>query len=307
MNQVNRFLNWAADKVQTATGESARRELVQKLKDIEHDYNETVDAHVVALNLLIRDFNRLIHKLNKTRKGVVEDNINKLSDFLNKFGKVKSAHEYIPEAEKLPASFPEQQFEEIKNYVSNVDWSKDDVFVNTFFRSPLGMKFKTRKQNLSMMEYMGEFQLKAEETVNQLKLRSFAVEQDKKICDLYIECVEFISGFIETRILSELELVESFFQALKIKNDIIVNRPLYALEFHNDIQMLQETIYQKHYMFIKNTFMFYIISCEVYHTPVLTRLLNGQTEPKDVELLDMHKKVLLQQAEQIRDNLMIAG
>ena len=83
---------------------------------------------------------------------------------------------------------PEQQFERTENYISEVDWSKDDVFINTFFLSTIGMKMKTRKQNLSMRENIHEFQLEAEETINQLKMRTFSVQQDKQICDLYSSC-----------------------------------------------------------------------------------------------------------------------
>ncbi|NLK29260.1 MAG: hypothetical protein GX306_13140 [Clostridiales bacterium] len=305
MGFFNKLLDWAADKVQTATGEKERRQLVQELKDQYEQFKIDVERIIASLNRIIEEFNEKVRYLNTIRKGVVEKNIHRLSDFLGKFGRVKEVGEYSKETEKQFVDLPEQQFERTENYISEVDWSKDDVFINTFFLSPIGMKLKTRKQNLAMRESLHEFQLEAEETINQLKMRTFSIQLDKQICDLYIECVEFISNYIVNIILPELELVEAFFQALKIKDEVIADQKLHDLRFKNEIDLLQDTVYEKHYMFIKNAFMFYIISCKIYNTPVLTRLLNNQTSNEDIGLLEDHKEILAKQGQAVRNNLII--
>ena len=304
MGLFDNVLDWAADKVQTVTGEKERRELVAEFKERYISFKDNVEKSVALLNELITGFNNKIKELNRIRKGVVYKNITELSSFLNKFGKVKAVGEYCREEEKQIQGLPEQQFERVENYITEVDWSKDDVFMNTFFLSPIGMKMKTRKQNLSMREKLHEFIMESEETINQLKMRAFAVEQDRKICEMYIDCVSYVSKYIVNIILPELELVEAFFQAQKIKDEIVANNPLQDLKFKNNIELLHDTIYEKHYLFVKNTFMFYVLSCKIYNTPVLTRLLTNQTTSEDAKLLEKQKQALLLQGNQVKENLM---
>ena len=84
-----------------------------------------------------------------------------MHNFLGKFGNVKGSEEYSAEEEKLIVNIPEKQLERTEEYISDVDWSKDDVFVSTFFLSPIGMKMKTKKQNLSMRENIHQLQIES--------------------------------------------------------------------------------------------------------------------------------------------------
>lgn len=304
MGLFDGVLDWAADKVQTVTGEKERRQLVADFKNQYIVFKGNVESAVAILNDVISNFNYKIKELNKLRKGVVGENITHLSSFLKKFGKIKEDGEYCSEQEKQIQGLPEQQLESAQNYITDVDWSKDDVFMNTFFLSPIGMKMKTRKQNLSMREKLNEFTMEAESTINQLKMRGFAVEQDRKICEIYIECVNYVSKYIMDIILPELELVEAFFQAHKIKDEIISNNALEDLVFKNNIELLHNTEYEKHYLFVKNTFMFYVLSCKIYNTPILTRLLTNKTTSNDAKLLERQKKALFLQGNQVSENLM---
>lgn len=305
MGLFDGVLDWAADKVQTVTGEKERRELVNDLKNQYLTFKENVESLVAVLNDLIGSFNEKIKGLNELRKGVVGKNITQLSLFLKKFGRVKESSEYCREQEKQIQGLPQQKFESVENYIYDIDWSKDDVFINTFILSPIGMKIKTRKQNLSMNENINEFRIEAEETINQLKMRTFAVQQDKKICEMYIECVSYVSRYIVDIILPELELVESFLQVQKIKDKIIANDSLQELVFNNNIEILHNTVYEKHYLFVKNTFMFYVLSCKIYNTPILTRLLTNQTTLDDVNLLEKQRQMLLFQGNQVSENLIV--
>lgn len=300
-------LDWAADKVQTITGEKERRQLVADLKNYYIEFKENVEKLVVVLNEAVTNFNEKVKQLNGLRKGVVGRNIVKLSVFLKRFGKVKDFGEYCREEEKQIEGLPQQQFDKVENYISEVDWSKDDVFMDTFFLSPIGMKIKTRKQSLSLIENINQFRMEAESTINQLKMRTFAVEQDKKICEIYIDCVSYVSKYILDIILPELELIEAFFQAQKIKDNIIADNTIENLVFKNNIEVLKDTVYEKHYLFVKNAFMFYVLSCKIYNTPVLTRLLKKQTTSTDVKLLENQKNALLLQGKKVSQNLMISA
>lgn len=307
MGFFDSILDWAADKVQTATGEKERRQLVAEFKSEYTSFKEKIHILVDNLNKTIMFFNEKIKELNSLRKGKVKNNINELSVFLKKFGNVKDAGEYSSELTRQLHDVPNKRFEEVKNYITDIDWSKDDVFINTFFLSPIGMKIKTRNQNLSMREQLHEFKIESEETAKMLEERRFFTNQDKIISEIYIDCVKYISSYIENIILPELELVESFFQAEKIKDEVIAGNELVGLKFKNNINILKDSIYGKHYLFVKNTFMFYVISCKIYNTPVLTKLLKSDlnTTKDDLKLLEKQRQALITQGNSIKDNLVI--
>lgn len=296
---IKRTIDWVADQVQATTGEKERREAVRTLKQLAEDFKARVEEAILHLNEVIKSFNCSIDKLNFVRTTDVKSNIDKLHIFLSKFGKCKPVGAYAKEAEKFPADFPEQAYDSIENYISNVDWSNDEVFLKTFFLSPIGMKFKTRKQNLSLQEHIHELQLLTADTLQELSNREFTTLQEIKVCEMYTSNVQFISMFISEQIVPELELVEAFFQAEKIKNEILCENPLQNLSFSYNLQSIRNTAYHRHYQFIKNTVAFYVISCCIYSTPVLTKLLHNQVTEEDLIQLEKEHLVLAQQAESV--------
>lgn len=304
MGLFDDILDWAADKVQTVTGEKERRRLVSEFKDVYDEFKTDVEIKISDINRIISEFNRNIRKINNVRKTDVEKNIVLLSNFLGKFGKVKSIGEYSMEKESNMLVLPEHKFEMKESYINEIDWSKDDVFQDTFFLTPIGMTIKTKEQNLSINEKLNQLRLEAEETLNQLKIKEYAAEQDRVIANLYIDCIEIITNYIKEVIIPELKVVESFFQVLKIKNEVISGNSLQEIKFSNDIELLRDTQYEKHFLFVKNAFMFYVISCKIYNTPVLTRLLNNKTEKQDIDLLEKDKKLLLEHKKVVGGNLM---
>lgn len=304
MGLFDDILDWAADKVQTVTGEKERRRLVSEFKDVYDEFKTDVEIKISDINRIISEFNRNIRKINNVRKTDVEKNILLLSNFLGKFGKVKSIGEYSMEKESNMLVLPEHKFEMKESYINEIDWSKDDVFQDTFFLTPICMTIKTKEQNLSINEKLNQLRLEAEETLNQLKIKEYAAEQDRVIANLYIDCIEIITNYIKEVIIPELKVVESFFQVLKIKNEVISGNSLQEIKFSNDIELLRDTQYEKHFLFVKNAFMFYVISCKIYNTPVLTRLLNNKTEKQDIDLLEKDKKLLLEHKKVVGGNLM---
>ena len=304
MGLFDDILDWAADKVQTVTGEKERRRLVSEFKDVYDEFKTDVEIKISDINRIISEFNRNIRKINNVRKTDVEKNIVLLSNFLGKFGKVKSIGEYSMEKESNMLVLPEHKFEMKESYINEIDWSKDDVFQDTFFLTPICMTIKTKEQNLSINEKLNQLRLEAEETLNQLKIKEYAAAQDRVIANLYIDCIEIITNYIKEVIIPELKVVESFFQVLKIKNEVISGNSLQEIKFSNDIELLRDTQYEKHFLFVKNAFMFYVISCKIYNTPVLTRLLNNKTEKQDIDLLEKDKKLLLEHKKVVGGNLM---
>ena len=299
------FINWLANIVQTLTGEKERRQLVEKLRKHFVEFKKAVKELVGKQNEAIHGFNEKIKELNAKRQDLVTQNIWELNTFLSRFGKVKDWGEYCEENEKELVEVSEQQFEGINKYIAEVDWNKQDVFIDSFILSPIGMKIKTRKQNLSMREKLNEFKLAAEETANQLSMLVFSIGVEQEICELYMQIIAFIVTYIDDKILPELHFVESFFQVLHIKDKIISGRKLQEIEFKNQVVLIKDTIYSKHYYFIKNAFVFYVFSCKVYNTPILTRLFNNQSTDADYAELNKYNDELIYLGEKVDDNIFI--
>ena len=299
------IIDWLADKVQTSTGEKERRELVQTIKNLAEEFKQKVSEAIDQLNEKIGNFNHILTKLNEFRSKHVKENIEQLHTFLSKYGRCKPYSAYVPETDKPPAEFPMRQMVQIEDYVSEIDWSKDDVFRDTFWLSPLGMKFKTRNQNLSMHERIGELNLQIEQTVREIDAQTFTAGLEIEICNLYLKNVRMISTVISTKIIPEIELVDAFFQAEAIKDSIISESQLKEIRFHYNICTLIGTPYEQHYQFIKNALMFYVISCKIYDTPVLTHLLSHTISIDDKQQIETEHKLLLQQARTVSNSMIV--
>ena len=299
------IIDWLADKVQTSTGEKERRELVQTIKNLAEEFKQKVSEAIDQLNEKIGNFNHILTKLNEFRSKHVKKNIEQLHTFLSKYGRCKPYSAYVPETDKPPAEFPMRQMVQIEDYVSEIDWSKDDVFRDTFWLSPLGMKFKTCNQNLSMHERIGELKLQIEQTVREIDAQTFTAGLEIEICNLYLKNVRMISTVISTKIIPEIELVDAFFQAEAIKDSIIRESQLKEIRFHYNICTLIGTPYEQHYQFIKNALMFYVISCKIYDTPVLTHLLSHTISIDDKQQIETEHKLLLQQARTVSNSMIV--
>lgn len=295
MGLFNDVLDWASDKVQTMTGEKERRERVAEIKSTYEEFKNQVSDNVNSVNSSIAELNVSINELNEFRSSDISRNIVYLGNFLGKFGNVKEIGTYAEEETACYLEIPEHRFISIEDYITDIDWSQGDVFINSFFLSPLGMKKKTQAQNLSMQEQLNSLKIEAEQTILELKNLKFAAEQDKKIAELYIYCVERIISYIEKIIVPELDVVEAFFQALSIKNCVITDTELENVSFKNSIELIRDTQYQEHYQFVRNAFLFYVVACRIYNTSVLTNLLKGDTSEDDYKEIVLERDVLEEQ------------
>lgn len=292
MGIVNKLIGFVAREVQKTTGEADRREKVSQLKSLAVTFKEKVSSAIHLLNEYIECFNKSIYMLNNLRNTALKENIDKLALFLRKFGSCKNVGEYVSEQEKPPAKFPSHEMCKIEDYIGEIDWSQDDVFLNTFMRSPIGMKIKTRKQNLSLQEHINELIMQTDATIDELNTKQYSTSLETQICNLYISNIQTISNIITTKILPEMELVEAFFQAEKIKNEIICGHKLDNLKFSYNLQSIVNTPYHTHFQFVKNAVAFYVISCKIYNTPVLTNLLHNRASETDVQQLKGERKIL---------------
>lgn len=118
--------------------------------------------------------------------------------------------------------------------------------------------------------------------------------------------VQMISQVITTKIIPEIELVDAFFQAEEIKDSVLGGNQVQKYNFHYNIGVLIGTPYERHYRFIKNAFMFYVISSKIYDTPVLTNLLNHTVSSDDKQQIEEERRVLIEQARVVSGAMSVA-
>ena len=298
------IIDFMAKKVQDFSGETERRELVQEFKHAYQEHRRKLNEIVEKVNVKISNFNNKVQKINIFRQEKVIKNIYQLGNFLKYFGHLDLSSQFILESEKDKEILPQKKLDKISNYIDEVDWSRDDIFRKTFSKTIIGAKFETRKTNLSMRDNLNRFRLEATHTENMLELKGESIEIDIRIADLYEENIKTIDQVITKKVIPELELIEAFMHAEAIKNNILVNNDDIDLTTNRDFSLLKGTVYDKHYQFIKNTFMFYIISKKIYNTPILTNLLSDSATRDDLKNILNEKEVLNIQQESLSNQMM---
>ena len=292
-NWFENILDNASNAVKNFTGENERREIVEETKQEYIKSREEIEDIVYKLNNTIDEFNGKILELNLIRGNRVKLNVEKLGSFLSTFGNIKDMSEYSEEKEKLFFYIPERAFEKVENYIADIDWSSDEIFLRTFFQG-IFTPFFTRKQNKKMIERLEKFKADMMGEKDKLNNKIAMIEKvDMRICDLYIELVEKISDYIKLKIIPQIEVIESFLECESVKNVYIADtkaKTIENVEYETDIKLYDNTIYQKHFNFIRNAFWFYILSSTIYSSPVLTKLLeNKNITDNDIEKLEGQK------------------
>ncbi len=304
MGLVDDFTDWAADKVQSFTGEKERRQLLASVKRQYNTYKKMVVENIESTNKLIVPFNQSIEILNDFRKNKFGNHIGILASFLGKFGRLKPAGQYTNERQQDLMVLPKRNFERKEEYISDADWTEDEVFEDTFFNTIFGQRSKTRKMNLSLHQNINDLKLETEAVKKQFEIKRYAMQNNTQIIAIYLSCLKTISEAIDNIIIPELDVVEAFFQATKLKNEVIAGNQLVNIQFPINMMMIKDTRYHNHFMFVKNAFMFYIIASKVYATPYLTRLLDDTTTEDDVIFLQTQQKALIGQEKEMNKYLM---
>ncbi|MGO4533089.1 hypothetical protein AB4Z30_28755 [Paenibacillus sp. 2TAF8] len=292
------IMDRAASAVQTFTGEKERRENVTRFKEIHDSFKQKLEMIVSRINTEIGKFNQKIEFLNKYRNSKVKENILLLGVFLSKFGNIKTINRFSAETGQDNINFSSKGLETVDDYIQKIDWSKEDIFTKTFFKGPIGMRRETKKLNLETTQRMEEFMMDGNRMLNIGEIKLEYMKEDIQILDLYQESVEFISETIHSTIVPELELVQALLQCEEIKNQVLANREI-SVSVETDVGIFAKGLYHKHYHFVKNSLLFFVISSKIYDTPVITNLLNGDQHKKEREVVINYNQVLNEQQKQI--------
>ena len=278
--------------IRNGTGQSDHKRLVATLKNTKEDFVQKISNALSYLNSLIEVYNKKISELNLLRTTKVKNNIILLFKFLGRYGNCKAIGDYAPEKIKLPESFPKKELENIDGYLEQVDWSEDKVFKDSFIKGPIIQTIETRKANQELLDQLNKIKLLIDHNINLIENRKNSTEIENKICEYYIDNVRFISNYIATKIIPQIELVDAIFQAMYIKDCIIAHQNIDIDNVRYNLKSIIETPYEEHFRFIRNSFMFYILSCRIYNTPVLTNLFNNQVSDNDIKQIQEEAKEL---------------
>ena len=261
------IINWAARKVQNFTGETDRKQIVAQTKLEYVKSRKEIEYIVQELNYTIEKFNIKIVELNNYREKRIKNDVEKLGSFLSTFGNIKDISEYSEEKEKSFFNIPERAFEKVENYIADIDWSSDEIFLRTFFQGGAFASIFTRGQNLKMREILAKFKADMMGEKDKLNNKIEMIEKvDMRICDLYIELIKAICYYIEFQIVPQIEVIQSFLECESVKNVYIADtkaKIIENVEYETDIKLYDNTIYQKHFNFIRNAFWFYILSATI--------------------------------------------
>ena len=301
------IINKLARGVQNFTGETYRKQIVAQTKLEYIKSRKEIEYIVRELNSTIEKFNVKIGELNGYREKRVKADVEKLGSFLSTFGNIKNMSEYSEEKEKSFFNIPERAFEEVENYIADIDWSSDEVFLRTFFQGGVFASIFTRGKNVEMLARLEEFKNSVIDKKDKLNNKIKMIKKvDMRICDLYIEIIEKISDYIKLKIIPQIEVIQSFLECESVKNVYIADtkaKVIENVEYETDIKLYDNTIYQKHYNFIRNAFWFYILSSTIYSSPVLTKLLeNKKITEDDTEKLEGQKLLCQKQIILLENN-----
>lgn len=257
---------------------------LQRSDELYQDLKRTVTKELETITALTKRCNSRMGQVSTQRSNSMKHQMIRLETFLDSFGEVTSPSDYAKQLGKEMLSFEDIAGPYRKG---QRDWSNWE----SVFRTPFSAG-STLEGPRSMGEELREMKWRADEITRELSRKKNQSKIDLKACQLYLESAQFISNMVSLRILPELQLVESFFQAEYLKNLVLAEKTSKDFSFRYNVQDIKDTIYHSHYEFVRHSFLFYVLSCKVYNTPVLTRLVEHRCTLEDIKELELHQDAL---------------
>lgn len=299
------------DLIDKFTGKAERNALINKIEEVKGEYNFILNNGIADLNSNIAILNNQIDILNDFRINHVKNDIYNLKKFLDKFGILDENNNYLGESKFTEVTFPQQIIYSIDDYIDEYDLRE----TSDWWKLALGgvvtgvvLRYFRNKENKKIYSELENLKVKLEGIKNTIRNKEYLLNQNIEIAKIYITTIKEMSETISNLILPEFELVEAFCQANELKNYVLVDKKIENVVFKNSIIAYRGTKYEKHYNFIKNTFLFYIMSNRIYNTPILSRLFNNfqnSDASEDIIELKAETNKLMEQKRLIQSNLMI--
>ena len=284
--------------VKDITGETERRQILQNFKDMYSDKKNQISEILSRINNKVNVFNDNILKLNTVRQKQVGEDLMTMSNFLDQFGNVPSEYKFSRESYMIAdTTSGKKELEHIDNYIEQIDFSKEEVFVKAFFRTPIIDMFITRKENEENVARLKSFEMECNAKIQEALTYELFVEEDIRILKEYVMMIKTICTIINQRIIPEMELVNAYLECSAV-NDAYISGEPYTSQYKGIVTLLG-TKYEKHYIFVKNTFAFFCVARKIYESPVLTNLLAKGEHTEEKKIVEVQKDILQKQIDRI--------
>ena len=164
-------------------------------------------------------------------------------------------------------------------------------------------KKKLERRNIRLNEKRAEW---SKDIHDKESYRNFC-GQAVKIADIYRACIAFVKDAIKKLILPELQAVRCFFYADAMKENVLYDKETSAVRT-NPVQAYKDTPYHKHYLFVQNTFDFYVIIGRFFTKTYLTDILADETVSVEAEgELKKGIEEIYRQIDTAKNNMMLTG
>lgn len=290
--------------------EDTRLQNIDEYKDIVKQYEQQLDQSKDIVNLQIRKYNNTIPLINQKRRADFRGILEELYRFLLQLGKLtQSKWDFsfeMTRAEELGV-LEERSLTDYKAWIKSYEKTENQVFDEFVMSLGFGSRIENGKRNEEIKKKCKEIRLATEGV--QKKYASIAQQwQDRTfIAATYLECIELIYETITERIIPELEMISAFLLAESVKNNVVADIPIENTK-PIDISAIKGTIYGRHYTFVKNAFLFYVLSRQIYQSPILTRLTQAEQSTSiynnDKLLITQQKEILQQQSDNLGADIM---
>ena len=189
---------------------------------------------------------------------------------------------------------------------------KTNYSIEKIFReleSGLGKRKKNEAVLQKAQNEIESFETECNNDITKRKNHLALCKEILEIAEIYSNCITLVNDTITEMIIPELKAVLCFFYADAMKETLRdKNKIPLTVEPHR-ISTYQNTLYHKHYLFVKNTADFYKFICRVFTKTVIKNLVESESNMKTAKSernkLKNDYNDLEQRVQEIRDNRII--
>ena len=170
--------------------------------------------------------------------------------------------------------------------------------------APLGIwikKLNGKKVVRELTERLGNKKLEYSKDLHARESFCKSCEEAVEIAKIYLASISCVKDAIRDNIIPELHVINCFFHADAMLEDILYKQKIQDVPPRR-IKEYQETLYHKHFLFVQNSFDFYLLSCNFFVKTLLTDILYSKNIKKDFEEL---KKKFDDKLIDVKTNVMI--
>lgn len=267
-------------------------ELIKNIKNLE-------DTEVENFKNILEDIRRVEGLIN-TEKNNLWQSIRKLQEFLLKLRKIdKIDHseftfENINIRERNQLAELRERLDRLKIDIKKTKDRDNKVSLLNFSINPLTL---LNIKEIREIEAENKAQIRCFDYINfyyhyykmKINIKISYAYDCYRICNNFHNLLKMLNNTVEDKIIPELEEILLFFKSMEIvklfeENKITEKTRLDYISLENiDITMLENSIYEEYFTFIKNTFTFYNTTKRLFTNNFLTELLEIKPQKRDVE------------------------